>query len=232
MQASTQPQAVTAPAQNPKVPVSVTTVGPDGKPQTLTIPTTREEVDQLLMQRQELAEQLANVSGRRQSLSEQVRSAPEGASRTGLEDRIRVLDQRIIQLETDLAAAGKQLSSARAELVSSAQIENRSGGGDDFEEGMAAGVFSTLFFAVPVVLYFARRRWKRPRGAVPTKGSAESDGRLERMERGMEAIAIEVERVSEGQRFVTKLLSEQPPLGQSHRIAQPAMVEHETPAKR
>jgi hypothetical protein len=32
--------------------------------------------------------------------------------------------------------------------------------------------------------------------------------RLERIEQGMDAIAIEVERVSEGQRFVTRLLSE------------------------
>ncbi len=32
--------------------------------------------------------------------------------------------------------------------------------------------------------------------------------RLERMEQGIDAIAVEVERISEGQRFTTKLLSE------------------------
>jgi hypothetical protein len=37
---------------------------------------------------------------------------------------------------------------------------------------------------------------------------ADDSGRLQRLEHGMEAIAIEVERISEGQRFVTKLLSE------------------------
>ena len=37
---------------------------------------------------------------------------------------------------------------------------------------------------------------------------AESGERLERIEQAMDAIAIEVERVSEGQRFVTRLLSE------------------------
>ena len=40
----------------------------------------------------------------------------------------------------------------------------------------------------------------------------ESSQRLERLEQGMDAIAIEIERVSEGQRFVTKLLSEASPL--------------------
>jgi hypothetical protein len=33
-------------------------------------------------------------------------------------------------------------------------------------------------------------------------------GRLERIEQAVEAVAIEVERISEGQRFTTKLLSE------------------------
>lgn len=40
---------------------------------------------------------------------------------------------------------------------------------------------------------------------------ADLEARLERMERGIESIAVEVERISEGQRFTTKLLSEQRP---------------------
>jgi hypothetical protein len=36
----------------------------------------------------------------------------------------------------------------------------------------------------------------------------EVTGRLERIEQSLEAVAIEVERISEGQRFTTKLLSE------------------------
>jgi len=43
---------------------------------------------------------------------------------------------------------------------------------------------------------------------APAKISAESPEKLDRLERGMEAIAIEVERISEGQRFVTNLISE------------------------
>ncbi len=43
---------------------------------------------------------------------------------------------------------------------------------------------------------------KRP--AVP----ADVSNRLERMEQSIDAIAVEVERISEGQRFTTKLLSE------------------------
>jgi hypothetical protein len=36
-----------------------------------------------------------------------------------------------------------------------------------------------------------------------------SDARLARIEQAVEAIALEVERISEGQRFTTRLLSEQ-----------------------
>ena len=36
----------------------------------------------------------------------------------------------------------------------------------------------------------------------------ELQGRLERMEQAIDSIAVEVERISEGQRFTTKLLSD------------------------
>jgi|SRR6185436_2624955 len=36
-----------------------------------------------------------------------------------------------------------------------------------------------------------------------------ADARLSRLEQAVDAIAVEVERISEGQRFTTKLLSEQ-----------------------
>ena len=40
------------------------------------------------------------------------------------------------------------------------------------------------------------------------QGLASSDQRLERVEQAVESIAIEIERISEGQRYVTRLLDE------------------------
>ena len=68
--------------------------------------------------------------------------------------------------------------------------------------------FTVVMF--PVSRAFARRIDKQvPRSAIPP----EVVGRLERIEQAVDAIAIEVERISEGQRFTTQLLSEarQPP---------------------
>jgi hypothetical protein len=53
-----------------------------------------------------------------------------------------------------------------------------------------------------------RRFKRRGQTKAPEQISSESPERLERLERGMEAIAIEIERISEGQRFVTNLLAE------------------------
>jgi hypothetical protein len=206
MQATTQTEPATAPAA--PAPVSVTITDAAGKAQTLAIPKTQAEVTALLNRRSELGDQLSSVSDRRRALSEEIRNAPEGASRTGLEERLKVLDQRILQLESDLSSTGLALSSAPSEVIAFSESANiNRGGGDDFDEGVMAGGFS-VFAATLVVWGF--RKWRaRRRGPVARREiSVESDPRMERLERGMEAIAVEVERISEGQRFVTRLMSE------------------------
>ncbi len=44
---------------------------------------------------------------------------------------------------------------------------------------------------------------------ITPKSIAMLDARMERIEQAIDTIAVEVERISEGQRFTTKLLSEQ-----------------------
>jgi hypothetical protein len=61
--------------------------------------------------------------------------------------------------------------------------------------------------------YFERRQ-------VPASTSPEVLARLERIEQAVESIAIEVERISEGQRFTTKLMSELRGLPQPDAMAQ------------
>ncbi|MBX9928103.1 MAG: hypothetical protein K2X99_04245 [Gemmatimonadaceae bacterium] len=63
----------------------------------------------------------------------------------------------------------------------------------------------TFSVAFPLVRAFAQRLEGKPKSTLPDPELAQ---RLERLERGMEAIAVEMERVGEGQRFVTKLLAE------------------------
>lgn len=231
MQDPTKPQVSPAPTPAPAPPASITTVGPDGQPLTLAIPRSRAEVQELMAQRSELSDQLSNVASRRRNLAQEISTQGNDAVRGGLEQRLAVLDRRILQIETDLAITGRQLSSAPAELVEYSEAAHQGSNDDDFEEGMLAGGLPVLFIAT-IVFFFSRRRWKR-RAALPASPGGESAQRLERLEHGMDAIALEIERISEGQRFVTRLLSDaQPALGQSNRLAPPVAAEREDPVKR
>ncbi|MFL5480134.1 MAG: hypothetical protein ACJ79X_14050 [Gemmatimonadaceae bacterium] len=203
MQTSTQSPDI-APAQASRLPTSITTTGPDGKSYTLPIPLSRGEVRELAARRAALSDQLINVSSRRAELAEEIRTA-DAVSRTGLEQRLRLLDSRILQLETDLATTGQQLAAAPVQVGTQTP---QSGGGDDFEDGVMAGGVG-VFAVGSILLFFLRRRWKRR--SSPALRDATEPARLERLEMGIEAIAIEVERISEGQRFVTRLLAEAQP---------------------
>ena len=57
----------------------------------------------------------------------------------------------------------------------------------------------------PVARAFGR---KIDRESLQPKVPQELQQRLERMEQAIDSIAVEVERISEGQRFTTKLLSD------------------------
>ena len=73
----------------------------------------------------------------------------------------------------------------------------------------------TVIFA-PIARAVARRI---ERGAGGDGGSAslpnDVGARLERMEQAIDAIAVEVERISEGQRFTSKLLAGRPELSRA-----------------
>lgn len=96
---------------------------------------------------------------------------------------------------------------ARGQVTQSSTEQQVIHQGADDEEVVSAIALSA------VIAFFAGRWWARRRfrrgmaknAAVPS----ELGERMERIEQAVEAIAIEVERVSEGQRFTTRLLSEQ-----------------------
>jgi hypothetical protein len=207
MQASTPNQAAAAPPVTPKAPVVFSTVGADGKTQTLNIPQGKADLKELLAQRDQISDQLTNVSSRRTELAEELANTPEQAARGGLEERLRLLDQRILQLETDLATTGRRLQSAPGNLLASAEAENRASSDEEFVDGAVTSGFSVFAF-MSLVLFVMRRRWKKSSVPRPNQLPSDTGQRMERLEHGMDAIAIEVERISEGQRFVTKLLSE------------------------
>jgi hypothetical protein len=167
---------------------------------------TRQEISAIRSARGELSNQLTSVSERRARLVEELKGT-EGQVKAGLEQRLVVLDNRIAQIEKDIAETGRQLTDARiVETTQPARPFSRS-----VDPDVLAGVGSLLMFVflAPVALAWARMWWRRSSSATPARpADHESSARLERIEQAVDAIAIEVERVSEAQRFHTKLLGE------------------------
>lgn len=63
-----------------------------------------------------------------------------------------------------------------------------------------------IALGIPVIRAFTRRFVDRP--PVTPVLAANVENRLERIEQAVEAVAIEVERISESQRYLTKLMAE------------------------
>lgn len=71
-----------------------------------------------------------------------------------------------------------------------------------------AAAFITMVLTIGVVtLAFITTRAKRKQGVSSPELNAINE-RLARMEQAINAMAVETERISEGQRFTTRLLSE------------------------
>ena len=206
-QASTAPQPGGAKGDNPFVLLT----GPQG-PQSFPLfgPRTSQDVDALKARREELSNQLQSVDSRRSKLMSQLRSTSDPVAVKGLEARLAQLDARQLQLENDLGQVGQMLSSASAGLVASTSPAPRIGSFTT-NQTMALSVLGIIFIGFPLAIGLAKSMWRRSaKPAIPPQALTETAQRLERLESSVDAIAIEIERISEGQRFVTRLLSESP----------------------
>jgi len=198
--------------QSPDVAVKVqttpsVTVIADGKNQVLQIPTSHDEMMALTARREQLNDQLQNVTDRRNDIIEQMRTVPKEAM-PGLQAQLNVLDARVLQLENDLALTGREIAGSSPQLISMADMPSNEDTNGSFDDGVGAGIGGT-FVVMTALLFVMWRRWRKsPMNRAPRLQSADSE-RLQRLEQGMDAVAIEIERISEGQRFVTKLLSDQ-----------------------
>lgn len=158
-------------------------------------------------QRSELTNQLDDLQGTREQVARQLEQADDGsASAKALEARLGDIDQRISNVDKMLAANAVQLAQSAA--IPGAVVEQPQPvyhGPPD-----AAFVLGAIFMVVvllPLSIAYARRIWRRSAAAV-TSIPKEIADRLFRMEQAVEATAVEVERIGEGQRFLTRLFTE------------------------
>ena len=73
---------------------------------------------------------------------------------------------------------------------------------------IALGFFASFAYSIRTVANAVLQMRRKPDGRADGELSGAADARLARLEHAVDAIAVEVERISEGQRFTTRLLSE------------------------
>src|SRR5687767_1826233 len=193
-------------------------------PQGPTRPLTQQEVNIIRSQRSEMSDQLQSAQNRREQVLNELRNAPAGTE-AGLQQQYQVLSDRIVAIETDIEASGRVLRTGQvpAQLVlvpprGSISSGNRT---DDVERMGALG--ATILIPIAAI-YMWRSFRRRRRGARrEVEISAEHDSRFERLEQAVDAIALEIERVGEAQRYQSKLLTEanmMPAMGVSQKVGE------------
>jgi hypothetical protein len=158
-------------------------------------------------QRGELQNQLRQLENKRAEIVQGLQTPNLLATdRSGLEKRVVELDGRISDVEKQIATADADV--ARAAAVPGATVEppRTPPPGPPEEVYVLAGIFMVIVL-LPLSIAFARRIWRRS-AAVTVKLTNEFSQRMDSLERAVEAVAVEVERVGEGQRFVTQLLAD------------------------
>ena len=163
----------------------------------------------LVHQRDELGNQMERLKDERRDITNRLRGEEPitDADKAGLEKRLTTIDARMEALDKQIAGADAQVASAAA--VPGAIVEHppapRQGPPEEFF--VLGGIF--MFVAIlPISIAYARRIWRRSAAAVVALPHDIVE-RFTQIDQAVESIAVEVERIGEGQRFITRVLSEQ-----------------------
>ncbi len=160
-------------------------------------------------QRSELAGQRRELQEARDGLSEGLQEQPMlagGANRTGIESRIARIDAQIEALDKQIAAADVEVAQAAGVPGAVVEAPRYERPGPPEEAYVVGSLFIVVVF-LPLSIAYARRIWRR--GAVVVASlPGEVMDRLTRLDQAVDSVAVEVERIGEGQRFMTRVMAE------------------------
>jgi hypothetical protein len=163
----------------------------------------------LVHQREELGNQLERLQDNRRGISQKLRDEHtlDEADRTGLQHRLATIDGRIEAIDKQIATVDAQVASAAAIPGAVVDPPPYVRHGPPEEAFVLGGIF--MFVAIfPISVAYARRIWRRSARVVAALPGDLLE-RFTQIDQAVESIAVEVERIGEGQRFITRVLSEQ-----------------------
>ena len=172
-------------------------------------PISSEQAAFLRTRRDALSNQLESVQERRNEVADQLRSdETQAAERPGLQDRLAVLDERLVQIEKDIASNSEQLANSPARGREGSTVP--ANGGRGFPINVNGNLLTIFSFALlmPFAIQLARRLFAPNRGPSRRELAdlAAMQQRMNAMDGAIDAVALEVERIGEGQRFLTQAM--------------------------
>jgi hypothetical protein len=179
-------------------------------PQTVFLPgnpSAKAIYDALRNARREIDNQIEDVENSRENLANQLRQPNlSDADKAGLQARLKTVDERLLALDKQKTVADEAVAKQAAVPGSILPDPPRPRPSGPPEEVFA--LTAVFFFVVlfPLTIAYARRIWRR---GAPEGLPKEIYERFTRVEQSLDTIAIETERVGEGQRFITRMLSQQ-----------------------
>ncbi len=202
------------------------------QPATTQVPRTETELRAVMMQREELQSQLRSLGERQQQLMIQRQDALGTNNRAAAEElqsRLTELTQRVARIEREKLAADDMISQALArgvgandgtpvavdqpgvaviptpDVLNDAINQAQRSVAREYERMMLGGALALVLIGVAAWRWTWRRAAAKIRREVVAQQPAAGTRELKD---AVDAIALEVERISENQRFVTRLLSE------------------------
>jgi hypothetical protein len=157
----------------------------------------RAQAEQIREQAEQMREQAQQMRDQAQQMREEVQRATEEALR-----QARAEGRAVIRVPVPPMPPGQESHTSvppwqRNEAVPPEVVDI---------VGMLTFGTAAVLILRPLMRAFANRFERR--GAPPATLPTEVSEHMQRLEQAIEAVAIEVERISEGQRYTTKLLAE------------------------
>jgi exonuclease VII large subunit len=185
------------------------------------VPETRAELNGLVAKRSELERQLEQLTDRRRELFSQ-RERMGRQEGQGHDTRIALLDDQTTQIERELLSLNTAIAQGTAKVAASGEaftattVPSSRELAREVRNGAEDAVVSTMFgsaaglLAIYLVWRGIRRFiWKKkPAPAVTAHAAPDQSPRLEQLQQSVDVIALEVERISEAQRFLAKVLND------------------------
>ena len=158
-------------------------------------------------QRDVLNDQLHDLERTRSDITGRMEETTAGSpEHKALEDRLTDVDSRIKAVDQMIGANSMQLAQSAAIPGAVVPPPPYVPQGPPDEVYVLAGIFFIVVL-MPLSIAFAKRIWRRS-ATVITSLPRELTDRLLRLEQTVEATSLEIERIGEGQRFLTRLFTE------------------------